>query len=147
MFKPLVKEEVPNMDYHATEQKHHDENVSTSNDSPDAVFSFEDPAAKTTLSTVVVNASEIETLSGTLDTAFTLFRPVHVLIHTKEDGFEAYVPIFRVLEFGETRAEAIENVIESLVADWHSLGSAVDSELTEDARLIRDAYLEYTTES
>lgn len=135
------------MDDQATVKTPRDENDSTTNDSPGVVFSSEDTSGKTTLSSVVIDAAEIETLSGTLDTALTLFRPVHVLIQAKEDGFEAHVPVFGIWEFGETRAEAIENVIESLVADWHSLGSAPDNELTEDARLIRDAYLEYTTES
>lgn len=91
--------------------------------------------------------TEVTYLHGEIDTELVVRRHLQMVLYYRSDGVEVSVPDLGVWEFGATYPEAVENAINYMAADFGFLISCSDSQLTEDARGRRSAYLEYFTES
>jgi hypothetical protein len=120
------------------------EGLSTGNDS--ARYGVDSAAANTVESTWSSTgdtvSAELLTLQGRLDRNLVLARPIQAVRVQEADGYSIYQPLLGIAEFGESPAEALENLISYMVSDSTFLINAADQELAEDAQEQRRRYLQ-----
>ena len=87
--------------------------------------------------------AEITTLIGLLDRRFVLKLSLVVVSIVVENGVEVFAPDLGATEFGSDYAEAIDNLISYMVADFEFLSGAEESDLTGDAKDRLEMYLTY----
>lgn len=87
--------------------------------------------------------SEVTYLIDRVDTDLVLKKHLIVEVHYTADGVQVHAPKLEIWEFGNTYAEAMDNLISYMAQDFRFLSVTEDSKLTQDARNRRDTYFVY----
>lgn len=120
------------------------EGLSTGNDA--ARYGVESSAANraesTWSSTGDTVSAEVLTLQGRLDRNLVLSRPIQAVRVQEADGYSIFQPFLDIAEFGESPAQALDNLISYMVSDSTFLINAAEEELAADAREQKQRYLQ-----